>query len=82
MNKVLAMSSTQQMVLLLAGALSMHPDSMMAMHASFSKGKNTYLILQENFIVLHPFNLLGEMDLVKKGCSLKKMVVMATLTVH
>ena len=55
---------------------------MMAMHASFSKGKNTYLILQENFIVLHPFNLLGEMDLVKKGCSLKKMVVMTTLTVH
>ena len=51
-------------------------------HASFSKGKNTYLILQENFIVLHPFNLLGEMDLAKKGCSLKKMVVMATLTVH
>ena len=45
MNKGLAMSSTQQMVLLLAGALSMHPDSMMAMHASFSKGKNTYLIL-------------------------------------
>ncbi len=39
------MSSTQQMVLLLAGALSMHPDSMMPMHASFSKGKNTYLIL-------------------------------------
>ena len=82
MNKVLAISSTRQMVLLLAGALSMHPDSMMAMRVSFSKGKNTYLILQENFIVLHPFNLLGEMDLAKKGCSLKKMVVMATLTVH